>query len=184
VLQSCGITPNYFQKKVIWFLLPISLIMALVSLYVSPWSYQKERELIQLEESYSPITGLVAGKFNPLPNDTGVFYAKEIAKSGELEEVWLKVKSEQQEMILIAPNGAFVWIDGQVVLQLKNGYSYQGLEQAQEVTVQKFTTFEGYLPEFSVTKSKAKLYEAATIELWAMNTAEAQALIQWRIATP
>lgn len=184
VLQSCAIPPNYFKKTVFIFLLPIGLLMASISLYVSPWSYQQERVIITQEQNFSPITGLVAGKFNDLPNNSGVFYAKNISKKGQLEDIWLKYQSAEQDIILMAPKGEFKWVNNQVILLLEDGYSYQGLEQSEKVTVQQFARFEGVLPEFSVAESRAKVYEKTTLELWNSQQAEELALLQWRIATP
>ena len=184
VLQSCAVTPNYFKKKVFIFLLPIVLMMAVISLYVSPWSYQQERLIITEEQNFSPVTGLVAGKFNDLPNNSGVFYAKSITKQGQLEDVWLKFKSAQQDIVLIAPKGAFEWVDSSIVLILENGHSYQGLAEGKVVTIQKFARFEAVLPELSIAGSRAKIYEKSSLALLNSQNAEEQALLQWRIATP
>jgi len=105
VLQSCGISMRYFQKRVFWFLLPISILTAWVSLYVTPWSYQQERLLVAEAQVNSPLAALVPGKFNELPNGAGVFYTKEITSDNELESVWLQLKQTDKDVLLTAPKG-------------------------------------------------------------------------------
>lgn len=212
VLQSCAVGPEYFRKLVIWFLLPVAMLMAWISLVVTPWSYQQEKNLITQAQTLSPITGLVAGKFNALPNGQGVLYSKEINQKGDLTDIWLKVQNQQQDMILIAKRGRFEWIDGRVALILEHGWNYQNfnslnayesqsrqLDNAQEnmpsdsanntqnrtkVTVQQFARFEGYLPDLTPVVAHVKSYEKSSYELWQSQNVEEQAILQWRIATP
>lgn len=184
VLQSCGLSPFYFKKVVFWFLVPVAMLMAFVSLYVSPWSYQQERLLIDQAQTVSPIVGLEAGKFNLLPKGQGVLYAKEINKNGELDNVWLKFSNQGKDVVLVAPKGRFEWIEKRVVLVLEKGYNYQGLGQNQSVTIQSFERFEGYLPELTPIQSLAEKAEKSTSALWGSADLEEQALLQWRLVAP
>ena len=184
VLQSCGITPSYFKKRVFIFLIPVALFMAFVSLYVTPWSYQQERNLFDQAQTVSPVVGLEAGKFNHLPKGQGVLFAKEISDSGHLQSVWLKFLNQGEETILTAPNGRFEWIDNRVVLILEQGYNYQGLETQERVTIQKFERFEGYLPELTPVNSIAEKTEKTTLALFGSSDLEEQALLQWRLIAP
>ena len=184
VMNSCAIGPQYFKKIVFAFLLPVALLTAWISLFLTPWSYQQEREIISHAQTLSPITGLVPGKFNPLPNNQGVLYAKSIDQQGQMSNVWMKYQSKDNDLILVAPKGRFEWINNRVVLVLENGFSYRGLHGQQEVTVQQYARFEGYLPELTPTKLRAKLFEKPTFELFGSTDPKEQAMLQWRIVTP
>lgn len=184
VLNSCSIGPSYFKRIVFIFLIPVALITAWISLSVSPWSYQQERVLIGEAQTISPVAGLVPGKFNPLPNNQGVLYTKAISESGQLESVWLKYNSKENDLILVAPIGRFEWIDNRVVLVLENGYSYRNLHANEEVTIQQFARFEGYIPELSPAKSRPKVFEKTTFELMKSTNLDELALLQWRLVTP
>lgn len=184
VLNSCAIGPAYFKKVVFLFLVPVALITAWISLQVTPWSYQQERLLISQAQTISPVAGLVPGKFNPLPNNQGVLYTKSIAEDGQMESIWLKFTNKENDIILVAPVGRFEWVDNRVVLVLEHGYSYRGLHVANDVTVQKFARFEGYLPELAQAKLRAKVYEKSTLELFKSTDLEDLALLQWRLVTP
>jgi lipopolysaccharide export system permease protein len=189
VLQSSAIAPQYFKKMVVVFLLPIVLLMVWISMLVSPWTYQQERILLTDAQQISPVSGLVAGKFNTLPNNQGVLYSKEIRADGTMESVWIKLLSAETDLILSAPIGRFEWIEQRVVLVLEDGYSYQGLSSdlvtgSRSVSVQKFAVFRGVLPELTPTKAKTKKFEKPTVELWGSDDLKDQAMLQWRIATP
>ena len=184
VMNSCAIGPGYFKKVTFAFLLPVALLTAGISLFLTPWSYQQEREIISQAQTISPIAGLVPGKFNPLPNNQGVLYAKSIDGKGQMKDIWLKYRSAENDLILVAPKGQFEWINSRVVLVLENGYSFSGLHGDKDVTVQKYITFEGFLPELTPAVVRAKLYEKPTFELFNSSDLEELAMLQWRLVTP
>ncbi len=186
VLNSCGIAPRYFQKTVFWFLLPFALMTAWITLYVTPWSYEKEQALIIEAQTSSPFAGLVAGKFNTLPDRKGVLYAREIKANGQMKDVWIQYKSKERNMVLMAPSGQFEWINDRLALVLKKGKSYEGLYSKKEtLTVQYFERFEGYLPEIEASaRKKDKSIFAPTSILLESDRLEDQVLLQWRIVVP
>ncbi len=193
VLSSCGISPQYFQKRVLFFLIPLVLVTAWISLVVTPWSYKTERLIIGEAQTLSPISGLVPGRFNTLPNEAGVFYTKSISDSGELSNIWIqrqsKAKDAEQDLILVAPIGRFEWIDGKLMLVLEDGYSYIGMHDHAtttpgDVEVKSFKRFEVLIPELSSKPTRPAKFEVGTDVLWASEALESQALLQWRLVTP
>ncbi|VAW49577.1 Lipopolysaccharide export system permease protein LptF [hydrothermal vent metagenome] len=188
VLTSCGVSPAYFQKIMIVFLLPIALLTGWISLVVTPWSYQTERLLVSEAQTATPVSGLVAGRFNPLPNNEGVFYTKSISPKGELSNVWVQRLSAEEDVILVAPKGRFQWQDDRLILLLESGYSYQGMHGYQReessIVVQQFKRMELLIPELSVKPPRPAKYEVATATLWGSDDLQHQALLQWRLVTP
>ena len=191
VLNSCGIGRHYFQKIVFWFLLPIALLTAWITLWVTPWSFQTEQRIIREAQVQTPVAGLVAGKFNSLPNGEGVFYAQEIAKDGRFQHAWIQFKQSDQTLIMVAPEGRFEWRQGQLVLVLLHGQSYQGLGQLkanktalQDVVVQHFSQFEGVLPQIQLAPEKLSKWGQSTQVLWHSGQHNLQALLAWRLVIP
>lgn len=198
VLNSCGIGPHYFQKRVFWFLLPIALLTAWVTLWLTPWSFQTEQKIIREAQEQTPVAGLVAGKFNSLPNGQGVFYAREISTDGAFKNAWIQLKQASQNgkpsqmLIMVAPEGRFEWKNGQLALVLLHGQSYQGLGQSatlapnarQEVVVQKFGRFEGILPQIQLAPERLSKWAQPTAVLWHSDQPHLQALLAWRLVIP
>ena len=190
VLNSCGIGPRYFQKQVLIFLLPIALLTGWITLWVTPWAYQTERTLIQQAKTQTPVAGLVAGKFNALPNGQGVFYAQQISQEGHFTHAWIKLKQAGQTLIMMAPKGHFEWRDDALMLVLEKGQSYEGLGQQmapkerQPIVVQKFERFEGVLPQIQIAPSKPTKWSKSTAELRHSEDPSLQALLAWRLVVP
>jgi len=190
VLNSCGIGPRYFQKQVIIFLMPVSLLMAWVTLWLSPWSFQAEQKLIRDAQVTTPVAGLVAGKFNSLPGNKGVFYAQEITPDGHFKQAWIQLKDTERTLIMVAQNGQFKWRDEQLVLVLFKGQSYEGLGQISaaneqsDIVVQKFERFEGVLPQIQIAAPKPTKWMMTTVALWQSDNPSLQALLAWRLVIP
>ena len=184
VLQSCGVPVRYFQKIVFWFLLPLAFLTAWITIWVSPWSFQQERLLIAEAQVSSPLAALVPGKFNELPNGEGVFYTKSISADGDLEYVWVRLNTAEKDILMIAPEGRFEWINDKLALVLLRGHSYEGFNQGENFSVRKFERFEGYLPEMQMTTPEAKKNEVSTMALLDSPDLSYQGMFQWRLVTP
>ncbi len=187
VLNSCGITPRYFQKRVLLFLLPLAILTAWISLVVTPWSYEKERALITEAQATSPLAALIPGRFNQLSQggDGGdVFYAEAISRDLEIKNIWIRLKNAEQDVLMIAPSGYFKWVEDNLILVLLNGKSYQGLANKQNIEVRKFERFEGYLPAIQTSPMSKNHKEIKTSYLWGSEDLREQALLQWRIVIP
>lgn len=182
VLRSCGVAERYFQKRVFWFLLPVAIFTAWITLSVTPWSLQQEREIISKAQMTSPLAALTAGKFNELPNGKGTFFAKHIRQDKTMDDIWLQLTDNN--LTLIAPTGRFEWIDKKLVLVLYNGVSYQGLEQSESLSVRKFQRFEAFLPEVQIKPRHRRKAEYSTLELWHSAEIKQQVMLQWRIMIP
>lgn len=184
VLNSCGVGESYFQRRVAWFLLPMMVLTLFVTLWLSPWALQKERELVDQAQVTAPLAGLVAGRFNSLPQSEGVLYAKEIRANGRLQEVWIRMQQAERDVVMLAPSGHFEWINGRLALVLLNGHSYEGLLVGQTLSVRQFERFEGFLPELASVSSSPSVSAMSTVALWQSDQPALQIALQWRLVVP
>jgi len=184
VLASCGVPQRYFQVRVLWFLTPIVLLTAWVSLFVTPWSVEQSRLITKQAQETAPFAGLVSGKFNVLPNAQGVIYAESIDNENAMKNIWLKLNRPDKELSITAPNGRFEMVEDRMALVLMNGQSYEGLSAGDEVTIRQFERFEGFLPELDVPIAKLNRFGTPTEVLWQQPTLAHIALLEWRLALP
>lgn len=184
VLQSCGVPFSYFQKRVVVFLIPVMLLTAWSSLYLTPWSFEKARYLTQEAQETTPLAGIVPGKFNLLPNNQGVLYAQSIDSDFTMHQVWLKLQNKEQDISLMAPTGRFEYVNDRLAIVLMNGESYEGMESGQNFSIRKFERFEGFLPEIEIALGEKHRFGIATKELVEDPTPFNLALLEWRIVLP
>jgi len=184
VFRSCGISEGYFQKQVALFLVPWVLITGFVTLWLTPWSAQMERQVIAHAQMNAPIAGLVSGRFNSLPNNNGVLYARDIQANGQMNEVWIRLSEARNFTILSAPTGRFELLDGRLALVLLSGYSYEGLQHDDDLMVRQFERLALFLPDLVVANDRVRNRELTTLALWQSDVPAHQALLQWRIVLP
>lgn len=184
VFRSCGIAESYFQKQVAIFLVPWVLVTAFITLWLTPWAAQMERHVITHAQMNAPIAGLVAGRFNSLPNNNGVLYARDIQATGQMSEVWIRLSETRNFAILTAPTGRFEMLEGRLALVLLSGYSYEGLQQNADLMVRQFERLELFLPDLVVANDRVRNRELTSLTLWQSTEPAHQALLQWRIILP
>lgn len=184
VLQACAVSPNYLQQRLIWFLLPVAIALAVVSLVLTPWAVKQERELIYQASVQAPLAGLAAGRFNSLPQGQGVLYAQRIESDGQMRQVWLQQLTPEGDRLVMAPNARFEWIDDRLALVLLDGWAYEGVVRGETLRVRQFERFEGFLPALPVPNMTPRQEEMTITELWQARTSEAMALLQWRLVLP
>ncbi|WP_019894163.1 LPS export ABC transporter permease LptF [Hydrogenovibrio halophilus] len=186
VLQSCGVSLRWFQRRLLLFLLPLVMMTAWVSGWVTPWSHEQSRLIMDDAQSMSPVRALTPGRFNELPNGQGVFYARTLSQDSDMSDVWIKLPASNKrgETILMAPEGRFETIDGRMALVLFDGSVYEHLDQPQELAVRTFERFEGFLPSFQSVKTPPDEEELSNQALLASSEPKHQALWQWRLSAP
>lgn len=184
VLNSCGIGNSYFQKIMTRFLIPMLLLTAIVTLWLTPWAVKTERALIAQAQVTAPLAGLVEGRFNSLPQSNGVLYAQNIDRDGGLTDVWIRFVEEGRDQTIMAPRGFFEWKQERLALVLLNGVSYEGLLDGEQLSVREFERFDGFLPELQAATTQPRRQEKSTFDLWNSSDLEERAMLQWRLAVP
>ena len=184
VLQACAVSPAYLQQRLVWFLIPVAFSLAIISLVLTPWAVKQERELIYQATVHAPLSGLVAGRFNSLPQDQGVLYAQRIDTDGQMQQVWLQQQTPAGDRLVVAPMARFEWIDNRLALVMLEGWAYEGLVRGETLRVRQFERFEGFLPALPVPNMTPRQEEMSVIELWQAGTPQAMALLQWRLVLP
>lgn len=187
IMQTAGIGPEFFKKTVVVFLIPVTLILYFILLVAYPWSYQNERQLINDALSQSTYTNIEPGKFNALPGGSGVLYAQSVAKDGQMQQIWIRYRTAQNDLILTAESGQLLRENQQMVLKLAHGWRYANLqgptaESASEV--QKFVQFEGVLPQQTIAQKRVRLAEKDMFTLWQATDVPSQVLLHERLSVP
>lgn len=193
VMQTGGIGLGFFRKTVVLFLIPLTLLLYWVMLFVFPWSYQNERTLINDALSKNSYVNIEAATFNELVNNQGVIYAQEVSNDGRMSQVWVSLKTSENDLILTAREGQFIRNADEVILSLKNGWRYSNLRvmtsdelasNRKPLEVQKFEHFEGILPKTVASYRYAKIDEKPIEELWLYQTSRERALLHSRLSIP
>lgn len=193
VMQTGGVGPDFFRKTVVLFLIPLTLLLYWLMIYLFPWSYQNERTLINDALSQNNYVNIEAATFNELVNNQGVIYAQEVTNDGQMLQVWVSLKTAENDLILTAQKGQFIRNADEVILSLENGWRYSNFQvmtngeaesKSKPLEVQKFEHFQGILPKTVASYRYARIDEKPIDELWRFETPRERALLHSRLSIP
>jgi len=159
-------------------------------MHVAPWASEQEYQLKEQAKADAGLSALRAGRFQQTGNEKAVVFIHNIENGGkELNKVFVaqlpdsekdnlaRLVYAEQGVVIEAQNG-----EQQLVLSDGKRYETDGLTPALNLT-----EFDGYsvqIREQEIEHQRRKLEAIPTNQLLALNTPEATAQWQWRIAIP
>ncbi|MFA5631660.1 MAG: LPS export ABC transporter permease LptF [Porticoccaceae bacterium] len=188
VLHACGISP----KKLVAFTVPVAvavaLIVACLSLYISPAGFQRVEELGNAQKLRGEVEALTPGRFYALRDDKGVTYAERISAEGIMSDVFLAQSSDTRDgtsVVVVADNGFSRRSaqTGENYLVLTDGLRVQGNAGRAEYQITWFEEFGQRLDPVHLNEA-GEIDAVPTVELLGSTDPEYQAMLQWRLALP
>ena len=132
-----------FLKPLFRFAWPVLLIIALLSLFVWPWTNQQTQEMRERYENRSDLDRVAAGQFQESANGNRVFFIDRDGSTGQKSSsnVFIASNENGKSAITTARSGQLETVDGVQVLLLRNG---QRLESQTGKPAIKISEFEEY----------------------------------------
>lgn len=132
-----------FLKPLFRFAWPVLLIIALLSVFVWPWTNQQTQEMRERYESRGDLDRVAAGQFQESANGNRVFFIDRDGSKGQKSSnnVFIASNENGRSAITTARSGLLQNIDGAQVLLLRNG---QRLESQAGKSAVKISEFEEY----------------------------------------
>ena len=132
-----------FLKPLFRFAWPVLLIIALLSLFVWPWTNQQTQEMRERYESRGDLDRVAAGQFQESANGNRVFFIDRDGSKGQKSsnDVFIASNENGKNAITTARSGQLKTVEGAQVLLLRNG---QRLESQTGKLAVKISEFEEY----------------------------------------
>ncbi len=191
VLHATGVSEWYVTRLTLLLSIIMALLAGAVTLYFSPWSSERENQLLERAESDAGLFSLVPGRFQHTSNEKAVIFVQEVSRSGgQLSKVFVAQSTGQEGMTghaIVYAKGGAVAEDPQTgaqMLQLIEGRRYAGDGESPAYEITEFGRYDMQIREQQVEQRRRKLGSLSTAELLQDNSAEANAEWHWRIAIP
>lgn len=185
-LRAAGVAPRHFYRAIFSFVLPLTLLLAALVIFVSPWLESNTAKLRSEITERPEAAGIPPSEFvssgSAERNYTALAESIDPSRT-VMERFFIRVQSGSSE-VLIWAKSAILFIDsgsGERVLQISDGYRYESNPEQGGMTVIRFGEHSIRIPlkNRSITDSLAAM---PTLELWQQTDNESQAEWQWRIA--
>lgn len=188
VLFACGVSEKQLLVKTLLGSVPVMLLVAAMSLYVSPWGMKQVENIFAEQAKATEFEMLVPGRFQNLLSGGRVTYTEDLSDDKRrLEGVFIAEYGRNGEgLSIITAEAGSQLIDqetGSRFLILENGARFDGVPGALDY---KVTEFGAYGLKIRSGSKGGKEFEEgiSTQALWQSDDPEHRALLHWRLSLP
>ncbi|WP_455200458.1 LPS export ABC transporter permease LptF [Kaarinaea lacus] len=187
-LAASGVSVNRVAYSIMGLGLFFALIVAVIALWISPWSEDK-RKIVEIEAGKASIVeSLSPGQFNQFSKrKDAVFYVGAIAEDRKsFQNVFLQLEVDGK-MDVYSANEGYIHRDletGDRYLVLVNGYRYLGNPGEQDFLIQEYEKNAVRLALPKIGSQTRRKRATTTMQLWQDAKPKDMAELQWRISLP
>ncbi|UOG92135.1 MAG: LPS export ABC transporter permease LptF [Candidatus Thiothrix sulfatifontis] len=185
-LRAAGFAPRHFYQAIFSFVLPLTLVLAVLVIVVSPWLESNNAELRREINERPEAAGIPPGEF--VSSGTAERNYTALAESIDpsrtvMERFFIRAQDGAKE-VLIWAKSAVLFIDsgsGERVLQISDGYRYESDPEQGGMTIIRFGEHSIRIPLRNYNASNS-LAAVPILQLWQQTDNASQAELQWRAA--
>ncbi|QKQ27520.1 LPS export ABC transporter permease LptF [Candidatus Reidiella endopervernicosa] len=186
-LAACGVGLRRLYVAVMYFVLPITVLLAGLSIYLGPWAAQQAYIVADQAERDADILAIQPGRFTESKSGKQTIFANSISP---LNSAWLEVFVEDnsgERPRVYKADRAYVESNretGDRYLVLEDGNRYEGMPGERDYTILRYKRHAILIKEGNKKRATEKLDARPTSLLLGSNNAKEIAELQWRISVP
>jgi len=187
-LASSGVGVSRVLRPVLVLSLVFTVIVAVISLWLSPWAESKQASIAAEAEANSDLEGILPGEFNPIgKREKAVFYVEKLSDDHQtMENVFVQLEKNGQSDVISAKRG-YKYIEedtGDQYLIFEEGYRYQGVPGSQNFTIQQYekNAIRIEMPSLGVQRQRNRAISSK--QLWDSDELREKVELQWRLSMP
>ena len=183
---SSGLSITAWISPVLRFGLPIVLVIAGLSLFLTPWALSQSAEYERILKSRDEISRLSPGTFIEARSANQMYFIDKTADNSEYaSNVFMHYNENGRVGVVVAEKG-FSEIDanGDRVLVLLNGRRYEGTPSALDFRIVDFQRMTKRIDVKEIVADTPRSKQRSTMALINEPTPERIAELHWRIALP
>ncbi len=184
VWQSAGLGLQRWLRPVLKFVVPVSIVVGLTSLFVAPWANRQASEFKARFEQRTEVARVAPGQFRESSDGTKVFFVEGFdAATASVQNVLVNTIRDGKVSVIVSKTGIVErQPNGDDFLVMNNGRRYEGTPGKPDYKVMEFERYgvriESKSPDFSNDDS-AKI--RPTIDLITDPSPRAKGELVWRI---
>lgn len=183
---TSGVGLTNWIRPVIYFALPIAIVVAILSFGLSPWALRQSVEYKRQLDSRDDVSLLAPGVFKESKKADRVFFVDSMSENDAvINNVFVQSVQQQKLGVMVAKQGVQkTEKNGDKFLVLENGRRYEGTPGLQDYKIMDFERYalriEPYEAKIELPSSKA----STTPSLLKNPTSQNLAELHWRLALP
>ena len=183
---SSGLSIAAWIRPVTAFGLPIVLLTALLSLFLTPWAMSQSAEYQRILRSKDDVSRLSPGSFIESRGSNSVFFVDKTSNTDEIvKNVFVQYSQGGRSGVVVAEKG-FQQLDanGDKFLVLENGRQYEGTPGALDFRIIDFERQKRLIVAKEAKADEPASRALSTFELIASPSPARLAELHWRVALP
>lgn len=189
VLKACGMSDGQLIKLTMGSALVVMVIVAVMSLYLSPWGIQQVERIFDEQSKMTEFELLAPGRFQPLKSGERVTYTEGLSSDKrEMQNVFIAEKGRAggSPSVVFAKTGTQLVNPqtGERFIVLHDGARYQGHPGSLDFRVLEFEEYGVKISEPTAERRRVKDEAIPTLELMKSENPKYLALLQWRLSIP
>lgn len=183
---SSGIGLTRWIRPVLGYALPVSLLIALLSLVLSPWALSKADEYKRRLESRDDVAAATPGAFRESKHADRVFFLEEVdAEKRRVTNIFVRSVQNGREGTMVAKEGyQETAANGDRFLVMLNGTRYEGIPGQADFRIVEFERYAMRIEPAELRQETPNLKAYSTLYLIRNPTAWNLAELEWRVGVP
>ncbi|MEN3110356.1 LPS export ABC transporter permease LptF [Uliginosibacterium paludis] len=183
---SAGLPLTAWLRPVLGFALPIVLVVAGLSLFLSPWAQGKALEYRKRLESRDEVSRVAPGVFRESSGSQRVFFVEAVDReSGLVRNVFINsVESGKQSLTVASEGHVESAANGDRFVVLRNGYRYEGEPGTAAFRVTEFKRYDVRIEPREIGVLEMTPRTEATITLLTESSDSNRGELAWRFGIP
>lgn len=183
---SSGLSISNWIRPVLTFALPVIGMIALLSLFVTPWAVHKGNDFKNQLKSRDELSTISPGVFKESNGADRVFFVESFDQQGNIvKNIFVQSIQNQRLGIITASQGTReMAANGDSFLVMKNGRRYEGKPNTPEFSTTEFERYAIRIEAAEVKQEPPTTMSKSSVELLKNRNAVSNAELQWRFAMP
>ena len=186
VWLSAGLSPTAWVRPVLAFAVPLTVLIAAVSLYLGPWAQMKGNEYADVLKQREEISALSPGVFKESRNGENIYFVEDFSgERGAATNIFVQSTKDGKPVVLMAREGRMVTRDnGERYLVLQHGQRYEGEPGRGDWRTIEFGQYEIKITQNIKGYQDTRAKSMTTGTLLAGQTPDEKAELFWRVSLP
>jgi lipopolysaccharide export system permease protein len=186
IWSGAGLGPADWVAAVLRFAVPITLLIAFMSLGLIPWAAQKRAEYERALSSREQVSTLTPGVFVEADKGKRVFFLEQLDETNlTAQNLFIQAEQHGRPGIVVARSGRLTEMEnGDRFLVLDKGRRYEGVPGAADYRLVEFERYSFRLEPAKLDKLVSRPKQLPTARLFIDPTPRNQAELVWRVGHP
>ncbi len=181
-----GLSLTRWVRPVLWFAVPVVVVIAVLSLLLSPWAVRKSDEFRHYMDNRDDVSQVTPGTFRESKQNERVFFVENVNEGENIvANVFVSSTQHHKTGVMVAKRGFIETApNGDRFLVLLNGRRYEGNAGSPEYKISQFERYAMRIEASEATAAIPSTKSLPTIELLRNSDPSYRAELSWRLGLP